>query len=50
MKLQGTVTVPAAQTEVWQLFLDPTQLCKVIPGCEQAQQLDETHYEAVLTI
>lgn len=50
MKLQGTVTVPATQEEVWKLFLDPTQLARVIPGCEQARQLDETHYEAVLAV
>ena len=50
MKLQGIVTVPATQAQVWKLFLDPTRLCQVIPGCEQAQQLDETHYEAVLVV
>ena len=50
MKLQGQVIVPATQEQVWQLFLDPTQLGKVIPGCEQVRQLDETHYEAVLSV
>lgn len=50
MKLNGTVTVNAPQEEVWHLFMDPTQLCRVIPGCEQARQLDETHYEAILSI
>jgi uncharacterized protein len=50
MKLNGAVTVNAPQEEVWHLFLDPTQLCRVIPGCEQAQQLDESHYEAVLAV
>jgi uncharacterized protein len=50
MKLNGAVTVNAPQEEVWQLFMDPVQLCRVIPGCEQAQQLDETHYEAVLAV
>ncbi len=50
MKLQGIVTVPATQQQVWKLFLDPIQLCKVIPGCEKAQQLDKTHYEAVLAV
>jgi len=50
MKLKGEVTVNAMQEEVWQLFMDPTQLCRVIPGCEQARQLDETHYEAVLSV
>jgi carbon monoxide dehydrogenase subunit G len=50
MKLNGAVTVNAPQEEVWQLFMDPAQLCQVIPGCEQARQLDETHYEAVLAV
>jgi carbon monoxide dehydrogenase subunit G len=50
MKLKGEVTVNAMQEEVWQLFMDPTQLCRVIPGCEQTRQLDETHYEAVLSV
>ena len=50
MKLNGALTVNAPQEEVWQLFMDPVQLCRVIPGCEQARQLDETHYEAVLAV
>jgi carbon monoxide dehydrogenase subunit G len=50
MKLQGAVTVPAPREQVWPLLLDPIQLCKVIPGCEQARQLDETHYEAILAV
>lgn len=50
MKLQGSVTVPAAREKVWKLFLDPEQLCKVIPGCEQTRQVDETLYEAVLAV
>ena len=50
MKLQGVVIVPATQQQVWEMILDPMQLCKVIPGCEQAQKLDETHYQAVLAV
>lgn len=50
MKLQGTVTVNAPQERVWQVLIDPVQLCKVIPGCEQARQLDATRYEAVLSV
>ena len=50
MKLNGSVTVNATQEQVWQVFMDPEQFCKVIPGCEQARQLDETHYEAVLSV
>lgn len=50
MKVQGSVMVNAPQQKVWQVLLDPVQLCKVIPGCEQARQLDATHYEAVLSV
>ena len=50
MKLQGAVLVNAPQDRVWQVLIDPVQLCKVIPGCEQARQLDATHYEAVLSV
>jgi uncharacterized protein len=50
MKVQGMVTVNAPQEKVWQVLLDPVQLCKVIPGCEQARQLDATHYEALLSL
>ena len=50
MKLNGTIIVNAPIEQVWHLFMDPTQLCRVIPGCEQAHQLDETHYEAVLSV
>jgi uncharacterized protein len=50
MKVQGMVTVNAPQEKVWQVLLDPVQLCQVIPGCEQARQLDATHYEALLSL
>ena len=50
MKLKGAVTVNAPQEEVWRVFVDPTQFCRVMPGCEQARQLDKTHYEAILTV
>ncbi len=50
MKVQGSVMVNAPQEKVWQVLLDPVQLCKVIPGCEQARQLDATHYEAILSV
>jgi carbon monoxide dehydrogenase subunit G len=50
MKLQGIIPVQAPQEEVWQVFLDPIQLCSVLPGCEQATQLDDTHYEATVSV
>jgi carbon monoxide dehydrogenase subunit G len=50
MKLQGTVPVQASQEAVWQLFMDPARLCQVVPGCEEAHQLDATHYEALMAV
>src|SRR5215467_15454138 len=50
MKIIGAVSVNASQEVVWRIFMDPTQFCRVIPGCEKARQLDETHYEAYLSI
>lgn len=50
MNITGAVSVPASQEQVWNMLMDPVQLCKVIPGCEGARQLDETHYEAVLSV
>ena len=50
MKLKGAVTVNASQEQVWRAFVDPKQFCRVMPGCENARQLDATHYEAMLTV
>src|SRR6266487_1361168 len=50
MKLKGAVTVNASQEEVWRILMDPAQFCKVMPGCEKARQLDDTHYEAILAV
>ncbi len=50
MKLKGAVTVNASQEEVWHIFMDPTQFCQVMPGCEKAHRLDDTHYEAILAV
>lgn len=48
MKVAGDFSVRAPIERVWDLFLDPQQLCKVMPGCEQARRIDATHYEATL--
>src|SRR6266487_7151332 len=50
MKLKGAVTVNASQEEVWRIFMDPAQFCKIMPGCEKARRLDDTHYEAILAV
>jgi uncharacterized protein len=50
MKLKGSITVNAPQEEVWRIFADPTHFCRVMPGCEKARKLDDTHYEAMLAV
>lgn len=50
MKLNGSVTVAATQEQVWQVLIDPVQFCRIVPGCEQARKIDETHYEAVVSV
>ena len=50
MKLKGTISVNASQEEVWRIFMDPTQFCKIMPGCEKVRRLDDTHYEAILAV
>ncbi len=32
MNITGAVSVPASREEVWNMLMDPMQLCKVIPG------------------
>jgi len=48
MRVEGDFSVDAPIEEVWHLFLDPEKLCRVMPGCEEAHRIDETHYEATL--
>lgn len=49
VKVEGSFRVEAPIERVWQLFLDPQQLCRVMPGCEEARQIDATHYQATLS-
>src|SRR5215472_15140723 len=50
MRLKGSIIVNASQEEVWRMFMDPAQFSKVMPGFENAKQLDDTHYEAILAV
>lgn len=50
MMLRGTLILYAPIEEVWCVLLDPTRLCRAVPGCEEARQVDETHYDALLAV
>jgi uncharacterized protein len=50
MELQGSVTIPATPTQVWQALNDPEVLRQCIPGCEEVQQIspEEMHARVLL--
>ncbi|MBI1876649.1 MAG: carbon monoxide dehydrogenase subunit G [Chloroflexi bacterium] len=50
MKLEGTYTFEAPREVVWQALLDPNVLAKVMPGCEQLDQIGENEYKGALKI
>jgi carbon monoxide dehydrogenase subunit G len=50
VKLEGTYTFEAPREVVWQALLDPNVLAKVMPGCEQLEQIGENEYKGMLKI
>src|SRR5881628_3743756 len=50
MKLEGSYDVPAPRAKVWDVFLNPKQLRKAIPGCEKLEALGDDEYKATLKI
>jgi uncharacterized protein len=50
MELQGSVTIPATPTQVWQALNDPEVLRQCIPGCEEVQHIspEEMHARVLL--
>lgn len=48
MKLASTFTVPAPGGRVFDLFLDPATMRACIPGCQELERLDDTHYRGRL--
>ncbi len=50
MELQGSVTIPATPTQVWQALNDPEVLRQCIPGCEAVQHIsaEEMHARVLL--
>jgi carbon monoxide dehydrogenase subunit G len=50
VKLEGTYTFEAPRSVVWQALLDPNVLARVMPGCEQLEQIGENEYKGALKI
>ena len=50
MKLEGSFELPAEQSRVWPLLLDPRVLERCLPGCERMEELGPDQYKAVLNV
>ena len=50
MTMNGEVTLPASREVVWAALNDPEVLKACIPGCEQLNKDDETHFSAVVKV
>ncbi|TNF65408.1 MAG: hypothetical protein EP307_00100 [Rhodobacteraceae bacterium] len=50
MQLAGAFTVAAPRLRVWEAVHDPALLALCVPGCEEAAQIGETSYRAVVKV
>ena len=48
MRIASQFSVSAPRDAVWEALLEPSVLLESIPGCEDLQALDETHFRARL--
>ena len=46
MELRDQFQVRASADDVWGLFWDLPRIAKCLPGCEDIQAIDDTHYQA----
>jgi len=50
VKIEGSYDIPAPRDRVWQALLDPAQLAKAIPGCEELEAIGEGEYKATMKV
>lgn len=50
MQITGEIEVAAPPGDVWNVLLDPEELCEMLPGCEQAHMVDLTHFESTMAV
>jgi carbon monoxide dehydrogenase subunit G len=50
MKIAASYTLHSPRAQVWPLIQDPASLVRLIPGCEQLDQVSPTKYRGQLTI
>lgn len=50
IELSGTYEFGAARELVWETFLDPEVLARIMPGCERLERVGDNEYEGVMKI
>ena len=50
MKMHGTYTLSAPIDQVWVFLMDPEAIAKVMPGCEQLEEIGPDTYRATLKL
>ncbi|MCX6016237.1 MAG: carbon monoxide dehydrogenase subunit G [Chloroflexales bacterium] len=50
MKIAGTATINAPQSQVWAALNDIDVLARVVPGCEKLEQIAENQFEGVVKL
>jgi hypothetical protein len=48
MKLEGTHTISAPLSAVWQVLMDPAVLQRAMPGCQKLEEKAPNQYRAML--
>ncbi len=50
MKIEGTHLFDAPREMVWEMFLDPVVLAKIMPNCQKLEKINDDEYEGKMTI
>ncbi len=50
MRVEGTKTLGAPRTQVWEVLLDPARMAKTMPGVESFDVLDDRRWQANVKI
>lgn len=50
VQLSGHYEFGAPRELVWEMFLDPEVLARIMPGCERLERTDDNEYEGVMKI
>lgn len=50
LKLSDTYTFNVSDDQIWPLIFDPQSLLKLIPGCEEIEQIGPDEYQSTIKI